>query len=48
MLTDDQVDKLERMFWSSTIDEMPMILGRYLPLLFQELRTVRQNKKHAR
>ena len=42
MLTDDQVDKLERMFWSSTIDEMPMILGRYLPLLFQELRTVRQ------
>ena len=44
MLTDDQVDKLERMFWSSTIDEMPMILGRYLPLLFQELRSFSLNQ----
>ena len=41
MLSDSQVDQLERLFWDSTLEEFPSVLGRYLPILFSELRTVR-------
>jgi len=41
MLTDEQVDELERVIFGSTIDDLPMILGKALPLLFAELRVVR-------
>jgi len=41
MLSDEQVDELERVIFGSTIDDLPMILGKALPLLFAELRIVR-------
>lgn len=41
MLTDQQVDELENVIFSSSIDDLPMVLGKALPLLFAELRIVR-------
>jgi len=41
VLSDSQIDQLERLFWDSTLEEFPTVLGRYLPILFSELRTVR-------
>lgn len=41
MLTDEQVDELERLIVYATMDNLPLILSRAIPLLFSELRTVR-------
>lgn len=41
MLTDDQVNELERLIVFSTMDNLPLVLSRAIPLLFSELRLVR-------
>ncbi len=41
MLTDAQVDELERLIVFSTMDTLPLVLSRAVPLLFSELRLVR-------
>lgn len=40
-MTDEQVDELERLIIYSTMDNLPLVLSRAIPLLFAELRTVR-------
>jgi hypothetical protein len=41
MLSDAQVDELERLIVFSTMDTLPLVLSRAVPLLFSELRLVR-------
>lgn len=41
MLTDDQVDELERLIIYASMDTLPLVLSRAIPVLFAELRTVR-------
>jgi hypothetical protein len=41
MLNDSQVDELERLIVFSTMDNLPLVLSRAIPLLFSELRLVR-------
>lgn len=41
MLSDEQVDQLEQLIIYSTMDNLPLVLSRAIPLLFAELRTVR-------
>jgi len=41
MLSDEQVNELERLIVFSTMDNLPLVLSRAIPLLFSELRLVR-------
>lgn len=41
MLSNSQVDELERLIVFSTMDNLPLVLSRAIPLLFSELRLVR-------
>jgi hypothetical protein len=41
MLTDAQIDELEHFIFNSTTQDLPVVLGKALPLLFAELRVVR-------
>ena len=41
MLTNDQVNELENLIVFSTMDNLPLVLSRAVPLLFSELRLVR-------
>ena len=41
MLTDEQIDELEHFIFNSTTQDLPVVLGKALPLLFAELRVVR-------
>jgi len=41
MLTDEQIDSLERLIVFSTMDQLPLILSRAIPVLFSELRLVK-------
>lgn len=41
MLSNDQVNELERLIVFSTMDNLPLVLSRAIPLLFSELRLVR-------
>ena len=41
MLSDNQIDELERLIVFSTMDQLPLILSRAIPVLFSELRLVK-------
>lgn len=41
MLSDSQIDELEHFIFNSTTQDLPVVLGKALPLLFAELRVVR-------
>ena len=41
MISNSQVDELERLIVFSTMDNLPLVLSRAIPLLFSELRLVR-------
>ena len=41
MLNDEQVDALERAVYGSTMDNLPMVLGKVLPMVFSEWRLTR-------
>ena len=41
MLSDSQIDELERLIVFSNMDDLPLVLGRAIPILFAELRMVR-------
>ena len=41
MLSDKQIDDLERLIVFGTMDDLPLILSRAIPVLFAELRLVR-------
>lgn len=41
MLSDEQIDSLERLIVFSTMDQLPLVLSRAIPVLFSELRLVK-------
>lgn len=41
MLSDEQIDSLEKLIVFSTMDQLPLILSRAIPVLFSELRLVK-------
>ena len=41
MLTNDQVDELEAVIFGANMENLPLVLGKAIPLLFAELRVVR-------
>jgi hypothetical protein len=41
MLTDSQVDELEAVIFGASMENLPLVLGKAIPLLFAELRVVR-------
>lgn len=41
MLTNEQVDELEAVIFGANMENLPLVLGKAIPLLFAELRVVR-------
>ena len=41
MLTNEQVDELEAVIFGASMENLPLVLGKAIPLLFAELRVVR-------